>query len=245
MYDESITAIFQVKEYMRVALLSDIHANQDALMPVLESIKELGLNEIIISGDLVGYYYGTPEVLKLLSTFTVYFCKGNHENMLAKSISSNSFEEEVKSTYGSSLIIAQAKLSDSQLEYLIGAPHPLHLNIGNRSLLVSHGSPWNIDEYIYPDADLSIIDRFLKYPEDIFILGNTHYPMRIQIESKLIINPGSVGQSRANFGYADWATLDLSNLESKFYSTKYSTTRLIQECESIDPQCNLLVRHLK
>lgn len=237
--------IFKVKEYMRVALLSDIHANQDALMPVLESIKELGLKEIIISGDLVGYYYGTSEVLKLLSSFTVYFCKGNHEDMLAKSMSSNLFEKEVKATYGSSLIIARSKLSGYELEYLVTAPHPLHLNIGNRSLLVSHGSPWNINEYIYPDADLSKIDMFLEYPEDIFILGNTHYPMKIQIKNKLIINPGSVGQSRTNFGYADWATLDLSSLETKFYSTKYSTTRLIQECESIDPQCNLLVKHLK
>jgi putative phosphoesterase len=230
---------------MRVALLSDIHANQDALIPVLKSIEVMGLNEIIISGDLVGYYYGTSEVLKLLSSFKVYFCKGNHENLLHKSISSNLSQKEIKATYGSSLILAQSQLTGPDLEYLMGAPHPLRLKIGDRSMLISHGSPWNIDEYIYPDADLSIFDRFLQYQEEIFILGNTHYPMKIQIKDKLIINPGSVGQSRINFGYADWATLDLSSLETKFYSTKYSTTRLIQECESIDPQCTLLVRHLK
>lgn len=230
---------------MRVALLSDIHANQDALRPVLKSIEQMGLDEIIISGDLVGYYYGICEVLDLLSSFKVHFCKGNHENMLYKLMGSTVSQEQIKATYGSSLVMAASQLSRSDLDYLIGAPHPLNLKFGYKSVLISHGSPWNIDEYIYPDADFTTFDKFLQYQQDIFILGNTHYPMKRQIEDKLIINPGSVGQSRVKVGYADWATLDLSNLETKFYSTKYSTSRLIKECQRIDPQCTLLIRHLK
>jgi putative phosphoesterase len=230
---------------MRVALLSDIHANRDALMPVLDTVNELGLKDLIVSGDLVGYYYGTSEVLELLSYYNVYFCRGNHENMLAKLMSSEIFDKEIRASYGSSLIMARSELTDTQLKFLVEATHPLRLEIGGRSLLVSHGSPWNIDDYIYPDSNFLTINRFLGYEEDVFILGNTHHQMKIQIKDKLIVNPGSVGQSRVKFGYAEWATLDLSSLETKFYSTKYSTTRLIQECKSIDPECSLLVRHLK
>jgi predicted phosphodiesterase len=230
---------------MQIALLSDIHANPDALTPVLQSVHDLGIKEIILSGDLVGYYYGSSEVMNLLNAFKVYFCQGNHEVMLGQSMDSKVLENKIKETYGSSLVIAQSQLTEIQLNYLLKASHPLRVNIGNRKILVSHGSPWNINEYIYPNCDSATKNRFLDYPETIFILGNTHYQMKLHVEDKLIINPGSVGQSRARFGYAEWATLDLSSLETKFYSTKYPTSRLIQQCQSIDPDCSLLLKHLQ
>jgi predicted phosphodiesterase len=230
---------------MQIALLSDIHSNPDALLPVVKSINQFGIREIIVCGDLVGYYYGSSEVMKLLEGFRVYFCKGNHEIMLAQSISSKDSKYEIKKTYGSSLIMAQSQLTETQLEFLLSAEHPLRVNMGDRSLLVSHGSPWNINEYIYPDCDITTINRFLEYSETIFVLGNTHHQMKLQIGDKLIINPGSVGQSRTNFGYAEWATLDLSTLETKFYATKYKTRRLVKQCKSIDPECSLLLKHLQ
>ena len=229
---------------MLVALLSDIHGNDLALYPVLQKIKKMKIDNIIISGDLVGYYYNIIKVLKMLSDFQIYFCRGNHEEMFLKLIKEEVDLEFLTSTYGSSLIKAKSDLSESQIDFLTSAIHPLEINLGGRSILVSHGAPWNINEYIYPDNFEKYEDRFQAFGQEIFILGNTHYQMGIKHSNKIYINPGSVGQSRKNFGSADWAVIDLSNFSTQFFSTKYPTEDLISQCKHFDPNCHLLTKHL-
>ena len=229
---------------MRVALLSDIHANKAALIPVLKEIRNLRIQNIIIAGDLIGYYYDIKEVLDMLESFTIFFCKGNHEVMFEDIINYKIDKSELISKYGSSLIFAKSELDAAQINFLTKSSHPLEVSLEGVNILVSHGAPWDINEYIYRHNMDNFYKKFDSYKHQIFVLGNTHHQMKIEIEKKLIINPGSVGQSRKNFGYADWATLDLQTMYTEFYSTRYSTKKLIDQCRMIDPGCPLLIKHL-
>lgn len=225
---------------MRIALLSDIHGNIDALNVCLNSVLDSGCTEFLIAGDIVGYYYDVESVMSLLSKHSYAFVIGNHEIMLRKLIENPSLSLSIRTKYGSALDIALTKLSSSQLEFLCNAPAVSSLTLGNRRFNLSHGSPWLVDEYLYPDTKNDIWDKFLGYQDDVFILGNTHHQMLKRIEGKLIINPGSVGQSRTDKFHAQWAEIETSTLEVTFKSIPYDSSRLLKECQRIDGGLNIL-----
>lgn len=229
---------------MRIAILSDIHANKAALIPVLHDVTKLNIQHLIISGDLVGYYYDIKEVLDMLNPFTLFFCKGNHEVMFENLVNFKIDRRELRSKYGSSLFMAESELNSDQIDFLTKSDHPLEVTLEGKNILVSHGAPWDINEYIYGNTIKDSYKKFDSYSHQIFVIGNTHHQMEFQFGQKLIINPGSVGQSRKNYGYAEWAMLDLETMQTEFFSTEYSTKKLIDQCRKIDPDCQLLTKHL-
>lgn len=229
---------------MKLAILSDIHGNQYALSKVIDEIKSQNIDTLIVAGDTVGYYYGIKEVLDLLSSFKVYFVKGNHEVMLAQLRLNPEIGLELNKKYGSSLHRALKSLSQNEIDFLINLPHPESIVLDNLDILISHGSPWNIDQYIYKKTDKLIWRKFLHLKEDIFIIGHTHYQHTERIGSKIVINPGSVGQNRSKSGLANWVVFDTETLIVTQFSTPYSVEKLIDECMKIDPDVKLLTKQL-
>lgn len=225
---------------MRIALLSDIHGNIDALDVCLTSVLDSGCTDFLIAGDIVGYYYDVESVMSLLSKHSYAFVIGNHEIMLRELMENPSLSQSIRTKYGSALDIALTKLSSSQLEFLCNAPAVTSLTLGDRRFNLSHGSPWLVDEYLYPDTKNEVWDKFLGYQDDVFIIGNTHHQMLKRIKGKLIVNPGSVGQSRTDKSHAQWAEIETSTLEVTFKSIPYDSSRLLKECQKIDPGLNIL-----
>jgi predicted phosphodiesterase len=166
---------------MKLALLSDIHGNQYALSKVIDEIKLQNIDTLIVAGDTVGYYYGIKDVLKMLASFKVHFTKGNHEVMLEQLKQHPEIESELMEKYGSSLQRALRSLSELEIDQLLNVEHPKSITIENLKFLISHGAPWDLNQYLYTDSDKSIWDNFLNYKEDIFVVGHTQeieYPYR-------------------------------------------------------------------
>mgnify|MGYP003661192313 FL=1 len=68
---------------MKVAVISDLHANIHALRVVLEDLDKENVSAILVAGDLIGYYYWPAEVVNLLMADERFICiRGNHENIL-------------------------------------------------------------------------------------------------------------------------------------------------------------------
>ena len=88
-------------------------------------------------------------------------------------------------------------------------------------------------------------ERFKSYSEEIFVVGHTHHQMIKRMKGKIIINPGSVGQSRYGTPNADWAILDLSDKSVIFKSTPYSSTSVLEQCATFDPGQVILTRHIE
>jgi putative phosphoesterase len=228
---------------MKVGLLSDIHANSDALQVVIRELKRLKVENLIVAGDTVGYYYGILEARSLLSDFNLIEILGNHEKQLISDEKETWVAYEGK--YGSGLRRNKEDLGFTGLQNVKDLQHPKSVSLSGIEILISHGAPWGIDEYLYPNIGLEIWDGFSRYAEEIFILGNTHHQMLKKVQGKLIINPGSVGQSRSSIAMADWAILDLEDKSVTFKSTPYCAQDLIRQCEQNDPGLEILTRHLK
>jgi len=108
-----------------------------------------------------------------------------------------------------------------------------------------HGSPWDPNYYIYPDAKKEVLDRNNSIEVEAIFMGHTHYQFFYSNKQNLMVNVGSVGQSRYRGGYADWSILNKMNGVIKLISTPYDTSELLKEVENNDSENSYLTSILK
>ena len=225
---------------MKIGIISDIHANQYALTEVLELFEKKKVKKIFILGDIVGYYYGTKEVLKIIKEWDCDVIKGNHEEILSKLYSKKLSENEVTTKYGSGHINSIKSLSDSELFYLFNLPHKIYRQYNDKKLFFCHANPWLGNEYIYPDSPKVLLNRFSEYKFDFIFFGHSHYPFSFSINNTICINPGSVGQPRDIFSLSSCGILDIENFVYTNYKVPYNKKILIEEIRNNDPDNNYL-----
>lgn len=220
---------------MKVALMGDIHGNDQALRAVLEAAAAAEVDRLLVTGDLIGYYFAPRQVLDLLSEWNVDVVRGNHEAMLSAARGDSAYLAQVEARYGSGVRIAIEELNSKQLDELCALPHPLELTIDGARILLCHGAPWDLDQYIYPDAPHELLSRCAEEGHDLVVMGHTHYPMLRRTGKTVLVNPGSVGQPRDRKPGACWALLDTENLTIELRRERYDSSNLIRECRLRHP----------
>ena len=230
---------------MKIGIISDIHGNAEALTAVLNKAKEIQIDCFLCSGDFVGYYYEPQIVLDLLSNWKLESVRGNHEDMLFECIDEPTKFNSYKEKYGSGLSRAVTLLSKKQLDYLRYLPRFIELEIDSKKIMLCHGSPWDTNQYIYPDADEAILKKCKEFSFDYIILGHTHRQMQIKNGKSIIINPGSVGQPRGTYrGVSHWAMLDTEKNLFMHLTEKYDVSRVISQVKERDPHNDYLQKIL-
>jgi putative phosphoesterase len=230
---------------MKIAVISDIHGNYDALVEVLKKAKTEGVEHLLVLGDIVGYYYHPDKILKALSEWSCDIIKGNHEYILEGLIAKPELGDSIRLKYGSGHKEAIEKLSAEQLEFLRDLPETKSVQFNDISLLMSHGSPWSNDFYIYPDCDKDIIEKCDSTAHDFVLIGHSHYAFVLKNENSILINPGSVGQSRQVGGKASWCIINTKNGCFQMLSTDYNVENLINEITNKDKDIAYLTKVLR
>lgn len=222
---------------MKIALLSDIHSNATALEAVLASAEKAQVDAFMVAGDLVGYYFEASVVLSLIKSHhkPFYFVRGNHEDMLLKAMTCPTSLREISVRYGPGIELALSQLTDLDVKWIAGLPPLLEIVDFSCSILLSHGSPYSVDEYVYPDADMVELISSLPYQPKVLVMGHTHYPFVKIVGDCLVVNPGSVGQPRNRVPGAHWALLDTQTLNVKLLVEPYDTSHLRQSCIELAP----------
>jgi putative phosphoesterase len=220
---------------VRIAILSDIHGNIDALNAVIDATPFQQCDVFLNAGDSVGYYLEPAMVIEKLMRYGFISIKGNHEEMLQAAATNSSYLLEITLKYGVGHQICFDQLSEHQLRYLFDLPFTTTIQTSLGNIEVFHGSPTDSSEYIYPDSDLEIIAG--KIPQNCkwLILGNTHWPMLRSVGGTTVINPGSVGQPRNGSGKAQWAVLDTLTQEIEFHEEVYDMTKLVEQLKIVNP----------
>lgn len=221
---------------MRIGLLADIHANARALRVVLAAASRLHVDTLLVAGDLVGYYFEPRVALQLLKTWRKYMVRGNHEEMLMRSLGNAEYLAEVTSKYGSGIEVAIDELSSLDRDLLCNLPRSLSLEFDSRKIFLCHGSPHDIDSYIYPDSSLSSMEDGMLAEMDLIVAGHTHYPMLRETSSgSLVVNPGSVGQPRNRAPGAQWALYDTATGAVSLFCEDYDYTIVQAEAKARHP----------
>jgi putative phosphoesterase len=221
---------------MKIAVISDIHGNSYALEEVLKVAKKEDVKKLLVLGDIVGYYYHPDRVLDLLNGWDYEIIRGNHEDILKSLVLGQMDPASVVDKYGHAHQHALHKLNTAQIGLLCNLPAQRSLSIGGLSFLMAHGSPWNPDQYIYPDATVEDLERCNSELHDFVLIGHTHYSFVYRNKNSTLINPGSVGQSRQVGGVAFWCMINTKNSTFELRATPYNTAELITDISEYDPE---------
>jgi putative phosphoesterase len=224
---------------VRIALISDIHANLPALDAVMNDPDFNECEQVLFAGDLVGYYYWPLACYRSLEGLNCDAIRGNHEDMLLDAISRPA-GSPVVSTYGSGLKVAIDELPAEAIAIIKQWDHPKLLSLGGKSILMCHGSPSDISQYLYPDVDLPELVSFDGSDAEIVVHGHTHYPSVRQSNGVLWINPGSVGQPRNKQPGAHWAILDTESLKVSSKISPYDYSSVMDLAKQRDPNHSYL-----
>ena len=213
---------------MKICVFSDIHGNGPAFDAALGGILSEQANINIFLGDLCGYYYNQMEILPRLRAIpNLVSLRGNHDSMFVDIYNGNeNIRQNYLNRYGKSMEKLLQVDSPELVTWLSKLPDTIILE--DFDVCCCHGSPWApTDGYVYPDTPLN---QFETFDSSIFILGNTHYPMRKRIGEKIIINPGSLGQPRHG-GWPSYAVVDLPSGDVVFREVQCDRAPLYRQIE--------------
>ena len=213
---------------MRYLVLTDIHANIQALDAVLEDAAGRGYTEILCLGDFVGYG-GDPETVleRLRGLPRLTSIRGNHDKVAAGLWPSTNFSADARVAieWTSTVLSARA------IAFLADLPKgPRELD----DVLLCHGAPFDEDYYIFSVTDARRAARGVK--RSLCLFGHTHVcaayksggsPISVDAAIELsgsgpwLVNVGSVGQPRDGDPRAAYGILDTDRSRIEFFRVEY------------------------
>lgn len=185
---------------MKIAIISDIHGNLEALKSTLADIEKRKVDKIICLGDTIAKGVHPKECLELVRKNCEIVIQGNcdkHFAMEHKDINILSEEEQKR------IIWNQSLLSKEDREYLLNLPFCYEFYMSGSLVRLFHASPTaNNKVIVNVDSVESKYKMFLpsentvsQMNADVVIYGHIHHPYMDKIYNKTLINIGSVGNA--------------------------------------------------
>lgn len=213
---------------MKIAVISDIHANIYALINILEDIDSEKVDTIICLGDLVGYGPHPNETISMIRRRNILCIKGNYDNAVTDNEFSYIRETEINRF---SLPWTIEELRVENMSYLKGLPSSLTLKVGNKNILFVHGSPSRINEYLFVDENNT--EEYLNsINEDVLVCAHTHLPAIKEIKNKIYINTGSVGKPKIGRPNSTYCIIEIDNeynVTTQFKEISYEVKKIIKD----------------
>jgi diadenosine tetraphosphatase ApaH/serine/threonine PP2A family protein phosphatase len=208
---------------MRYLVLTDIHANLEALDACIGDAEARGFDQTLVLGDLVGYGADPNAVIERVQAMKpAAIVRGNHDKVACGLEQAEGFNTVAKSA----AYWTYETLTPASREWLSALPQGPHTV--DDVVEICHGSPFDEDAYIFDELDALRALKVARRPLCLF--GHTHYPVTFQLSAeafdstgpsalaetqialrrgwKYLVNPGSVGQPRDGDPRAAYAIVD-------------------------------------
>lgn len=212
---------------MKLALISDIHGNLEALNAVLKEIKKRKIKNTYCLGDIIDYGANSNECVEVIRKNKIPAIMGNHDFTAVTLRGIEWFNPFAQKPCK----ITNKLLTEKNKKYLLNLPKKLEIE----NMFLVHGSPRDyLNEYTYLDTpDYEFKELFKIAKKQIIAMGHTHIPFIKKIEDKLIINPGSVGQPRDGNNKASLCVLDNKKLEAEIIRLDYNIRKAADKIKEI------------
>jgi predicted phosphodiesterase len=202
----------------RLALFADVHGNLPALDAVLGDIAgaAIGAGDVYCLGDLVGYGPDPAGVVARVREAGIPTVRGNYDDGVGfrrGQCGCYYVTERAKLDGAASYTFTDAALSDADHEWLAALPDSIRLCVGARRVLLAHGSPRKINEYLLPDRTDTFLARLADAAAaDVVCVGHVHMPyhriVRGEGERRIdYISVPSAGKPKDGDPRAGWTEL--------------------------------------
>ncbi|HUK14342.1 MAG TPA: metallophosphoesterase family protein [Thermoanaerobaculaceae bacterium] len=181
---------------MRIALLSDLHANLPALAAALRVAERALARRVIVAGDVVGGGPHPSEVVGVLRSRGIATIRGNVDRKVVELAAHRArASERLAAGKGANLAWTALRLAPDELEWLAALPGELELAAGGVRVRVVHGSPAGEEDPLYPSLTArGLRSRLAAEAPDVLVCGHTHVPFVRRVAGVLVVNCGSVGR---------------------------------------------------
>ncbi|MFI5251493.1 MAG: metallophosphoesterase family protein [Bacteroidota bacterium] len=207
---------------MRIAILSDIHSNLEALQQALSIIVEKKVDEVVCLGDTVGYGANPNECVDLVRKTTPHILLGNHDEAIINPDIAQTFNPNARAAAE----WTASQLTDENKRFIKSLPYDYAIE----DLYFVHSSPFEPHEWHYILSASNANKNFEFFSERICFIGHSHEPMvycediwtkEVLPGKRYIINVGSVGQPRdkdprLSFGLYDTETYRYENIRATY-----------------------------
>ena len=228
---------------MRYLILSDIHANYEALSAVLAHVRRKRWDKAIVLGDVVGYGANPNQAVDLVRALKpVVVIRGNHDKVCSGIEDGEMFNRVALQA----AMWTRSRLNPSNLRWLRSLPEGPAVVDG--AFAVSHGTPIDEDAYIFGEIEALNVFRQTSFPLCFF--GHSHFPVvfglspdaiqtvlttppsfhfRLEPDVRYLVNPGSIGQPRDGNPLASFAMFDSGTRSVAVYRVPYRIERAQQK----------------
>lgn len=221
---------------MRYLVLTDIHANLEALEACLSDAAARGYDRTLVLGDLIGYGADPNAVVERVRALQpTAIVRGNHDKVALGLDQAEGFNAVAKSAARWMLEV----MTPENREWVAALPQGPHAV--DDLIEICHGSPFDEDAYIFDESDARMALETSTRPLCLF--GHTHYPVTFELSNgtftskgpaadaeatldlregvKYLLNPGSVGQPRDGDPRAAYAIVDTEARRVELFRLMY------------------------
>lgn len=241
---------------MKIAFISDIHANLEALESVLADIGQQKVNEIVCLGDIVGYGANPNECAEIVREKSSTILLGNHDAAAVNLLATHHFNSHAKIA----IEWTAGTLTNEVKSFLLSLP----LSITRDGLTLVHSTPYEPNMWYYITSLEEAAFNFQYFETDVCLVGHTHIPIIIVLDkqkevyvhqatrinaremegSRLLINVGSVGQPRDRNSQSCYAILDTETGDFFYRRVAYDIEKAQEKMKKIKMP-EFLVNRLK
>lgn len=223
---------------MKIAVFSDIHGNALALETVLKDIDSRNIDLVFCGGDLIGYGAYPNEVINLIRKYRIPTIMGNYDDGVGfnRNDCGCAYTEPQTEELGrTSLEWTKKQVSFENRAFLRSLLERIQFTACGKKVLIIHGSPRRINEYLYTDRpEESVLKFFDDENVDIIVCGHTHLPYTRVMDDKCLINTGSLGKPKDGDVRAAYTIVKLteSSLETEVIRVRYDVERMAEAIQT-------------
>jgi diadenosine tetraphosphatase ApaH/serine/threonine PP2A family protein phosphatase len=218
---------------MRIAILSDIHANLEALTETLAAVERLRPDRVVCLGDVVGYGASVNECCALVRKVAAVTLLGNHDAAVSGRMDYSFYYDAARHA----LDWTASRIDPEHLEWLRTLPYAERIN----GVCFSHGNPVNPEayEYVFAMEQARELVPHVAALADVSFVGHSHLCKTFAIHPagdvnevvatkfglrrghKYVISVGSVGQPRDYDNRASYTIYDSDTKRFEFKRIEY------------------------
>jgi predicted phosphodiesterase len=231
---------------MRIALITDLHANLPALRAVLDDATAIGCDTVWCAGDVVGRGPHPNEVVDELRQHDIPVVQGNWDEAvgMGREVTGSIWATPSGEQDGyASLAWTISRLSEENMGWLRQLPPTMRLEVEGRTALLFHGTPFKANEYLWADRPSRYFSRIASDEgDDLFCFGHTHESYHRVLGPAHFVAAGSVGCGTEGDSRARYAVIYVaeSDIVVGFRSVDYDHAAVIRDLSTAGLSPDLL-----